>query len=235
MRRLPRSSRKRLGRAPRDGWLLRRQSPPEERRDIFRPNNGGRVRPMGRQELCLVCAVVIAAIATVLVLAGGTRTAAFGGSVKADDAARAAAWARPGEVVVSAPEIGHSSVDLDEILLQPILLQAPPRIAPPAIASADPQPFEVLSRVRGLRPAVIRVLAPPLVPFRLDESLAPGELPGPPKLQPPPVRAPRAGYCHPDFWPLRALLILSSQLRHRCVGPHQPTYATSELSRGVHA
>ncbi len=200
-------------------------------------NNSGRTGTTGRPELCLVCAVVIAAIATVLVLAGGTRTAAFGGSVKADDAARAAAdaWVRPGEVVVSAPEIGHSSVDLDEILLQPIFLQAPPRLAPPAIASADPQPFEALSRVRSLRRAAIRVLAPPLVPFRLDESLAPGELPGPPKLQPPPVRAPRAGYCHPDFWPLRALLILSSQLRHSCVGPHQPTYATSELSRGVHA
>ncbi len=139
-----------------------------------------------------MCVAVIAAIATVLVLAGATGTAAFGGSVKADDAARAAAdaWVRPGEVVVSAPEIGRSSVDLDEILLQPIFLQAPPRLAPPAIASADPQPFEALSRVRSLRRAAIRVLAPPLVPFRLDESLAPGELPGPPKLQPPPVRAP---------------------------------------------
>ncbi len=202
MRRLPRSLRKRPGRAPRDGWLLDRQSPPEERRGIFRPNNRGRVRPTGRQELCLVCVAVIAAIATVLVLAGGTGTAAFGGSVKADDAARAAAdaWVRPGEVVVSAPEIGHSSVDLDEILLQPIFLQAPPRLAPPAIASADPQPFEALSRVRGLRPAVIRVLAPPLVPFRLDESLAPGELPGPPKLQPPPVQAPRRGALTSGFF-----------------------------------
>ncbi len=131
------------------------------------------------------------AIATVLVLAGGTETAALGGSVKADDAARAAAWVRPGEVVVSAPEIGRSGVDLDEILLQPIFLQAPPRLAPPAIGSAGAQPFEALSRVRSLRRAAIRVLAPPLVPFRLDESLAPGELPGPPKLQPPPVRAPR--------------------------------------------
>ncbi len=138
-----------------------------------------------------MCAVVIAAIATVLVLAGGTGTAAFGGSVKADDAARAAAWVRPGEVVVSAPEIARSSVDLDEILLQPIFLQAPPRLAPPAIASADPQPFEALSRVRKLRRAAIRVLAPPLVPFRLDESLAPGDLPAPPKLQSPPVRASR--------------------------------------------
>jgi len=195
MRGLPSSSRKRPGRAPRDGWLLRRQSPPEERRGISRPNDRGRVAPTGRRELCLVCAALIAAIATALVLAGGTETAAFGGSVKADDAARAAAdaWVRPGKVVVSAPEISHSSVDLDEILLQPIFLQAPPRLAPPAIASADPQPFEALSRVRSLRPAVIRVLAPPLVPFRLDESLAPGELPGPPKLQPSPVRAPRRG------------------------------------------
>lgn len=135
-----------------------------------------------------------AAMATVLVLPGGTETAAFGGSVKADDAARAAAdaWVRPGEVVVSAPEIGHSSVDLDESLLQSIFLQAPPRLALPAIASADPQPFGALSRVRSLRRAAIRVLAPPLVPFRLDESLAPGELPGPPKLQPPPVRGRRA-------------------------------------------
>lgn len=157
-------------------------------------NNSGRVGPTGREELCLVCVAVIAAIATVLVLAGGTRTAAFGGSLEAsvesDDAARAAAWVRPGEVVVSAPEIGRSSADLDEILLQPIFLQAPPRLAPPAIASADPQPFQALSRVRSLRRAAIRVLAPPLVPFRLDESLAPGELSGPPKLQPPPVRAP---------------------------------------------
>ena len=155
-------------------------------------NNSGRTGTTGREELCLVCVAVIAAIATVLVLAGGTGTAAFGGSLKAsveaDDAARAAAWVRPGEVVVSAPEIGHSSVDLDEILLQPIVLQAPPRLAPPAIASADPQPFEALSRVRSLRRAAIRVLAPPLVPFRLDESLAPGELPAPPKLQSPPVR-----------------------------------------------
>ena len=159
-------------------------------------NNNGRTGPTGREELCLVCVAVIAAIATVLVLAGGTGTAAFGGSldgsleasVEADDAARAAAWVRPGEVVVSAPEIGRSSVDLDEILLQPIALQAPPRLAPPAIASADPQPFEALSRVRSLRRAAIRVLAPPLVPFRLDESLAPGELPAPPKLQSPPVR-----------------------------------------------
>ncbi len=199
MRGLPRSSRKRPGRAPRDGWLLRRQSPPEERRGISRPNDRGRVAPTGRRELCLVCAALIAAIATALVLAGGTETAAFGGPVMADDAARAAAWARPGEVVVSAPEIGHSSVDLDEILLQPIVLQAPPRIAPPAIASADPRPFEALSRVRSLRPAVIRVLAPPLVPFRLDESLAPGELPGSPKLQPPPVRAPRRGILPSGF------------------------------------
>jgi hypothetical protein len=157
-------------------------------------NNSGRVGRTGRQELCLVCASVIAGIATVLLLAGGTGTEAFGGaleaSVDADDAARAAAWVRPSEVVVSAPEIGRSSVDLDEILLQPIFLQAPPRLAPPAIASADPQPFQALSRVRGLRRAAIRVLAPPLVPFRLDESLAPGELSGPPKLQPPPVRAP---------------------------------------------
>ncbi len=161
--------------------------------------NSGRVGPTGRQELCLVCAAGIAAIATVLVLAGGTGTAAFGGPldgsleafVEGDAAARAAAWVRPGEVVVSAPEIGRSSVDLDEILLQPIFLQAPPRLAPPAIASADPQPFEALSRVRSLRRAAIRVLAPPLVPFRLDESLAPDELPEPPKLQPPPVRAPR--------------------------------------------
>ncbi len=159
-------------------------------------NNSGRVGPTGREELCLVCVAVIAAIATVLVLAGGTGTAAFGGSldgslgasVQADDAVRATAWVRPGEVVVSAPEIGRSSVDLDEILLQPIALQAPPRLAPPAIASADPQPFEALSRVRSPRPAAIRVLAPPLVPFRLDESLAPGELPAPPKLQSPPVR-----------------------------------------------
>ncbi len=162
-------------------------------------NNSGRAGPTGREELCLVCVAVIAAIATVLVLAGGTGTAAFGGSldgsleasVKADDAARAAAWGRPGEVVVSAPEIGRSSVDLDEMLLQPIFLQAPPRLAPPAIASADPQPFEALSRVRSLRRAAIRLLAPPLVPFRLDESLAPGELPAPPKLQSPPVRASR--------------------------------------------
>ncbi len=163
-------------------------------------NNHGRVGPTGRQEMCLVCAVVIAAIATVLVLAGGTGTAAFGGSldgsleasVESDDAARAAAdaWVRPSEVVVSAPEIGRSSADLDEILLQPIFLQAPPRLAPPAIASADPQPFQALSRVRSLRRAAIRVLAPPLVPFRLEESLAPGELSEPPKLQPPPVRAP---------------------------------------------
>lgn len=156
-------------------------------------NNSGRTGT-GREELCLVCVAVIAAIATVLVLAGGTGTAAFGGSleasVEADDAARAAAWVRPGEVVVSAPEIGRSSVDLDEILLQPILLQAPPRLAPPAIPSADPQPAQALSRVRSLRRAAIRVLAPPLVPFRLDESLAPGELSGPPNLQPPPVRAP---------------------------------------------
>ncbi len=156
-------------------------------------NNSGR-EAKGRQELCLVCASAIAAIATVLVLAGGTGTAAFGesleASVEADDAARGAAWVRPSEVVVSAPEI-YSSMDLDEILLQPIFLQAPPRLAPPAIASADPQPFGALSRVRSLRPVAIRVLAPPLVPFRLDESLAPGELPGPPKLQPPPVRAPR--------------------------------------------
>ena len=155
-------------------------------------NNSGRTGPAGREELCLVCVAVIAAIATVLVLAGGTGTAAFGGSLKASveahDSALAAAWVRPGEVVVSAPEIGRSSVDLDEILLQPILLQAPPRLAPPAIASADPQPFEALSRVRSLRRAAIRVLAPPLVPFRLDESLAPGELPAPPKLQSPPVR-----------------------------------------------
>ena len=164
-------------------------------------NNSGRVGPTGRQELCLVCAAVIAAIAMALVLAGGTGKAAFGGSldgslessVEAADVARAAAaaWVRPSEVVVSAPEIGRSSVDLDEILLQPIFLQAPPRLAPPAIASADPQPFEALSRVRSLRRAAIRVLAPPLVPFRLDESLAPGELPAPPKLQPPPVRISR--------------------------------------------
>ncbi len=164
-------------------------------------NNRGRVGTTGRQELCLVCAAAIAVIATVLLLlAGGTGMAAFGGSldgsleasVEADDAARAAAdaWVRPSEVVVSAPQIGRSSVDLDEILLQPIFLQAPPRLAPPAIASADPQPFEALSRVRGLRRAAIRVLAPTLVPFRLDESLAPGELPAPPKLQPPPVRVP---------------------------------------------
>jgi len=159
-------------------------------------NNSGRMGTTGREELCLVCVAVIAAIATVLVLAGGTGTAAFGGSlngslgasVEADDAARAAAWVRPGEVVVSAPEIVRSSVDLDEILLKPVYLQAPPRLAAPAIASADPQPFEALSRVRSLRRAAIRVLAPPLVPFRLDESLAPGELPAPPKLQSPPVR-----------------------------------------------
>ncbi len=162
-------------------------------------NNSGRTGPTGREELCLVCVAVIAAIATVLVLAGGTGRAAFGGSldgsleasVKADDAARAAAWIRPGEVVVSAPEIGRSSVDLDEMLLQPIFLQAPPRLAPPEIASADPQPFEALSRVRSARPAAIRVLALTLVPFRLDESLAPSELPAPPKLQSPPVRASR--------------------------------------------
>ncbi len=158
-------------------------------------NNSGRTGPMGREELCIVCVAVIAAIATVLVLAGGTGTAAFGesleASVEADDAALAAAWVRPGGVVVSAPEIGRSSVDLDEILLQPIFLQAPPRLAPPEIASADPQPFEALSRVRSLRRAAIRVLAPPLVPLRLDESLAPGELPAPPKLQSPPVRASR--------------------------------------------
>ncbi len=162
-------------------------------------NNSGSVGAKGRQELCLVCASAIAAIATVLVLAGGTGTAAFGGSldgslgasVEADDAVRATAWVRPGEVVVSAPEIGRSGVDLDEILLQPVLLQAPPRLAPPAIASADPQPFEALSRVRSLRRAAIRVLAPPLVPFRLDESLAPGDLPAPPKLQSPPVWASR--------------------------------------------
>ncbi len=161
-------------------------------------NNSGRTGTTGREELCLVCVAVIAAITTVLVLAGGTGTAAFGGSldgsleasVEADDAARAAAWVRPGEVVVSAPEIGRSSADLDEILLQPIFLQAPPRLAPPAIASADPQPFQALSRVRSLRRAAIRVLAPLLLPFRLEESLAPGELSGPPKLQPPPVRAP---------------------------------------------
>ncbi len=163
-------------------------------------NNHGRVGPTGRQELCLTCAAAIAAIVTVLVLAGGAETPAFGGSVdgslessvEAAAAARAAAdaWVRPGEVVVSAPEIGRSGVDLDEILLQPIFLRAPPRLAPPAIASADPQPFEAFSRVRGLRRAAIRVLAPTLVPFRLDESLAPGELSGPPKLQPPPVRAP---------------------------------------------
>ena len=161
-------------------------------------NNSGRTGTTGREELCLVCVAVIAAIATVLVLAGGTGTAAFGGSldgsleasVEADDAARAAAWVRPGEVIVSAPEIVRSSVDLDEILLKPVFLQAPPRLAPPAIASAEPQPFDALSRVRSLRRAAIRVLAPPLVPFRLDESLAPGELSGPPKLQPPPVRAP---------------------------------------------
>ena len=154
-------------------------------------NNSGKTGTTGREELCLVCVAVIAAIATVLVLAGGTGTAAFGGSLKAsveaDDAARAAAWVRPGEVVVSAPEIGRSSVDLDEILLQPVFLQAPPRLAPPAIASSDPQPFEALSRVRSLRRAAIRVLAPPLVPFGLDESLAPSELPAPPKLQSPPV------------------------------------------------
>ncbi len=157
-------------------------------------NNSGRTGPTGREELCLVCVAVIAGIASVLVLAGGTGTEAFGGSletsVEADDAARAAAWVRPGEVVVSAPEIGRSGVDLDEILLQPIFLHAPPRLAPPAIAPADPQPFEALSRVRSPRPAAIRVLAPTLVPFRPDESLAPGELSGPPKLQPPPVRAP---------------------------------------------
>ncbi len=161
-------------------------------------NNSGRVGPTGREELCLVCVAVSAAIATVLVLAGGTGTAAFGGSldgslgasVQADDAVRATAWVRPSEVVVSAPEIGRSSADLDEMLLQPIFLQAPPRLAPPAIASADPQPFQALSRVRSLRRAAIRVLAPPLVPFRLEESLAPGEFSGPPKLQPPPVRAP---------------------------------------------
>ena len=158
-------------------------------------NNRSRTGPTGRQELCLVCVSVIAAIATALVLAGGTGTEAFGGSleasVEADDAARAAAWVRPGEVVVGAPEIGRSSVDLDEILLQPIFLQAPPRLAPPAIASADAQPFEALSRVRSLRRSAVQVLAPQLVAFRLDESLAPSELPGPPKLQPPPVRIPR--------------------------------------------
>lgn len=164
-------------------------------------NNRGRMGATDRQELCLMCASVIAAIATVLVLAGGTGTEALGGSLEAsaeaDDAARAAAWVRPGEVVVSAPEIGYSSMELDEILLQRIFLEAPPRLAPPAIASADPQPFEALSRAGSPRRAespkraAIRVLAPPLVPFRLDESLAPGELPAPPKLQPPPVRAPR--------------------------------------------
>jgi hypothetical protein len=164
-------------------------------------NNHGRVGPTGRQELCLTCAAAIAAIVTVLVLAGGTETPAFGGSVdgslessvEAAAAARAAAdaWVRPSEVVVSAPEIGRSSVDLDEILLQPIILQAPPRLAPPAIASADPQPFEALSRVRSLRPAAISVLAPTLVPFQLDESLAPSELPAPPKLHSPPVRVSR--------------------------------------------
>jgi len=158
-------------------------------------NNSGRTGRTGREELCLVCVAVIAVFATVLVLAGGMGTAAFGGSleasVEADDAARAATWVRPDEVVVSAPEIVRSSVDLDEILLQPIFSQAPPRLAPPAIASADPQPFEALSRVRSLRRAAIRVLAPPLVPFRLDESLAPGELSAPPKLQPPPVRGSR--------------------------------------------
>ncbi len=156
--------------------------------------NSGRTGPTGRQELCLVCASVIAVIATVLLLAGGTGTEAFGGSlessVEAADAARAAAWVRPGEVVVSAPEIGSSSVDLDELLLQPIFLQAPPRLAPPAIASADPQPFQALSLVIGLGRAAIRVLAPPLVPFQMDESLATGELPAPPKLLPPPVRVP---------------------------------------------
>ena len=166
-------------------------------------NNRGRMGLTGRhrQELCLTCAAVIAAIVTVLVLAGGTEKVALGvsldgsleSSVEAAAVARAAAdaWVRPSEVVVSAPEIGRSSLDLDEILLQPILLQAPPRLAPPAIAPADPQPFEVLSRARSLRPAAIAVLAPTLVSFRLDESLAPGELPAPPVLQPPPVRAPR--------------------------------------------
>ncbi len=67
-------------------------------------NNSGKTGTTGREELCLVCVAVIAAIATVLVLAGGTGTAAFGGSldgsleasVEADDAARAAAWVRPG-------------------------------------------------------------------------------------------------------------------------------------------
>ena len=162
-------------------------------------NNRGRMALTGRhrQELCLTCAAVIAAIVTVLVLAGGAEKTALGGSLEssfeAADAARAAAeaWVRPSEVVVSAPKIGRSSVDLDGILLEPILLQAPPRLAPPAIASADPQPFEALLRVRSPRPAAIAVLAPTLVSFRLDESLAPGDLPAPPKLQPPPVSAPR--------------------------------------------
>ena len=163
-------------------------------------NNQRRVAPTGRQELCLVCAAVIAAIASVLVLASGTERAAF-----ADDAARAAvavhaaadAWVRPSEVVVSAPEIGRLSVDLDEILLQPILLQAPPHLAPPAIASADPQPFEAFARVISLKHAGIAVLDPPLVSFRLDEPLAPGELSAPPVLQLPPVRAPRRGLATP--------------------------------------
>jgi hypothetical protein len=139
---------------------------------------------------------IVAAAATAIALYGGLRSAsdmantlyeaAVHDSAEVFHVAELDGWIRPGRILIESPPLARA-LDLDQLLIRPAELPAPPRLAPPALDTR----FSLEGGFMLDRPAAVEVRSPVSAEVEFDESLAPADLEQPRAPALPPIESGR--------------------------------------------